>query len=98
MIATLTEPHITTDLVSRPAPEGACLSLEEITSQAAERLPDTRKRRLERVTGLTQLLAWLRTFPGDDWSDGKQQDAIRRECYGGNKDLSRTGSPCREVP
>ena len=67
MTATLTEAHMAAGAVSRPAPEGACMSLEEITSQAAERLQDTRKRRLERAKGLTQLLGWLGTFPGDDW-------------------------------
>jgi site-specific recombinase XerD len=67
MTATLTDPHITTDLMSQPAPEGAGLSLEEITSQANDRLQDTRKRHLERAKGLTQLLGWLGTFPGDDW-------------------------------
>jgi hypothetical protein len=67
MTATLTDPHITTDLMSQPAPEGAGLSLEEITSQANDRLRDTRKRHLARAKGLTQLLGWLGTFPGDDW-------------------------------
>ncbi|HET7415649.1 MAG TPA: site-specific integrase [Arthrobacter sp.] len=48
-------------------PFGAAFSVEAIITAAAERLPDSPKRRYERARGLRALLGWLGSFPGEDW-------------------------------
>lgn len=67
MTLTRAAPHTAIGFVPRESPEGACFSAEEIILLAGERLPDTLKRRRERAKGLVQLLAWLSTFPGENW-------------------------------